>query len=62
MLATVQSTDFVIDARKQVQSYLVRVGFQPTKMDLPTFTRVGGPVLRANLAFGDRPLDRRMRD
>ena len=60
MLAAAQSDNVAITSREQAQSYLKLVGYQPTTLNIPTFTRLGGRMFRANVAFDDHPFDRRM--
>jgi hypothetical protein len=51
-------SDGLIQDRAQAQSWLRAHGFRPATLHLTTIERLGGT--RANVAFDDHPLDRRM--
>ena len=60
LLAASQSGNIVVSNREQAQAFLKLAGYQPTTLNIPTFTRLGGRMFRANIAFDDHPFDRRM--
>lgn len=60
MLAAANASDAKINTREQAQAWLKLAGYRPTTLDIPTFTRLGGRLFRANIAFDDHPFDRRM--
>ena len=45
--------------RETAQAWLKQNGFAPTTLNIGTFTRLGGRLFRANIAFDDHPDDRR---
>jgi hypothetical protein len=47
------------DARTSAQQWLRSTGYEPTTLQLGTFTRLGGRMFRANVAFDDHPPERR---
>jgi hypothetical protein len=53
-------SDGLIQDRAQAQSWLRAHGFRPATLHLTTIERLGGELTRANVAFDDHPLDRRM--
>lgn len=46
--------------RAQAQAWLQAQGFQPSVLHIPTLTRLGARISRANIAFDDHPLGQRM--
>lgn len=60
VLAAAQSESVTITTREQAQAFLKLTGYQPTTLNIPTMTRLGGRMFRANIAFDDHPFDRRM--
>jgi hypothetical protein len=58
--AVASATDAKIGDREQAQAWLKMAGYQPITLDIPAMTRLGGRMFRANIAFDDHPLDRRM--
>jgi hypothetical protein len=60
LLAAASATDVQIDNRDQAQAWLKMAGYQPITLHIPTATRLGGRMFRANIAFDDHPFDRRM--
>lgn len=46
-------------SRRAAQDWLQDKGYQPTDLHLGTFTRLGGRMTRANIAFDDHPNARR---
>jgi hypothetical protein len=51
---------FPVTERAQAQAWLKLANYQPITLDIPTMTRLGGRMFRANVAFDDQPFDRRM--
>jgi hypothetical protein len=49
-----------IATREEAQAWLKRAGFAPITVAIPSATRMGARVFRANVAFDDHPFDRRM--
>lgn len=60
VLAAAGASDVAITTRRQAVDWLKAVGYEPTTLDLGTFTRLGGRMFRANIAFDDHPFGRRM--
>ncbi|RJG05229.1 DUF2145 domain-containing protein [Noviherbaspirillum cavernae] len=60
LLAAANAKDAVIGDREQAQAWLKLAGFRPITVNVPTLTRLGGRMFRANVAFDDHPFDRRM--
>ncbi|PRC93296.1 DUF2145 domain-containing protein [Solimicrobium silvestre] len=60
LLAAGQSKDIVITNRGQAQNWLKLAGYQPSELNIPALTRLGARMFRANVAFDDHPMDRRM--
>ncbi len=50
----------VIDTREQAQAWLKIAGYQATTLEIPMMTRLGARLFRANIAFDDHPMGRRM--
>lgn len=48
--------------RAQAQALLVVQGYEPTTLALGAFTRLGGRMTRANVAFDDHPNEKRFSD
>ena len=48
-----------INNRQQAQAWLQYQGYQPSDLRLGTFTRLGGRVTSANIAFDDHPPEKR---
>ena len=57
---TALSNDVKITNRTQAQNWLKAVGYSPSTLSIPTFTRLGARLFKANVAFDDHPFDRRM--
>lgn len=51
-----------VDTREAAQAYLKLRGYQPTELRIGTFTRLGGRMFRANIAFDDHPGELRWND
>ena len=47
-------------SRDDAQAWLRAEGFRPSTVHLTALERIGGEMTRANIAFDDHPLDRRM--
>jgi hypothetical protein len=52
--------DWPIASRTDAQAWLRTAGFHPTTIHVSALERLGGQLTRANVAFDDHPLDRRM--
>lgn len=48
--------------RDEAQSWLKANGYGPTTLQIPALTRLGGRLFKANVAFDDHPLGRRLAD
>jgi hypothetical protein len=46
--------------RAEAQKWLKQAKYQPSTLRIPTLTRLGGRMFKANVAFDDHPFDRRM--
>lgn len=46
--------------RDEAQQWLQANGYAPTTLQIPTLTRLGGRMFKANIAFDDHPFERRM--
>lgn len=60
VLASGLARDFVVADRGAAQSWLKAAGYRPTTLEIPTMTRLGGRIFKANVAFDDHPFDRRI--
>lgn len=49
-----------VETRAEAQAWLKQAGFAPITLALPAPVRLGARMLRANVAFDDHPLARRM--
>lgn len=49
-----------IETREEAQAWLRGAPFRPITVHIPMLTRLGGRMTKANVAFDDHPLDRRM--
>lgn len=49
-----------VETRAEAQAWLKKAGFAPVTIRVPSITRLGGRMFRANVAFDDHPFDRRM--
>ncbi|SAK61504.1 hypothetical protein AWB76_03056 [Caballeronia temeraria] len=54
-LAAASARDATLGNREQAQAWLKMAGYQPSEMELGTFTRLGGRMFKANVAFNDHP-------
>lgn len=60
VIAAALAQDTVIDTREQAQAWLKIAGYQATTLEIPMMTRLGARLFRANIAFDDHPMGRRM--
>lgn len=60
LFAVASASDAKIGNREQAQAWLKMAGYEPITLNIPTMTRLGGRMFRANVAFDDHPFDRRM--
>lgn len=51
-----------IDSREQAQAWLMLRDYRPTTLHLGAFTRLGGRMSAANVAFDDHPPEKRFSD
>lgn len=58
-LAAALAPENSIGSREAAQAWLKQAGYTPTTLQLSTFTRLGGRLFRANIAFDDHPDERR---
>jgi hypothetical protein len=49
-------------SRQQAQSWLQYKGYQPSTLNINAFTRLGGRITSANVAFDDHPSEKRFAD
>jgi hypothetical protein len=49
-------------ARERAQAWLQFKGFEPTTLNIPPLTRLGGRITAANIAFDDHPNQKRFSD
>lgn len=52
--------DTVIQTREQAQTWLKLAGYQASTLEIPMMKRLGARLFRANIAFDDHPMGRRM--
>lgn len=60
VLAAAQANDVRIENRTQAQAWLKSASYKPDTIYIPSLTRLGARMFRANVAFDDHPFDRRM--
>lgn len=60
LLASASAADLPIATRPEAQAWLKAARYRPTTAEIPTFTRLGARMFRANVAFDDHPFERRM--
>ncbi len=53
------ASEFALKDRGKAQAWLKQAGYQPTTLYIPTVTRLGARMFRANVAFDDHPTGRR---
>lgn len=59
-IAAALAKDVQIQNREQAQSWLKFANYRASTLEISMFTRLGGRMFRANIAFDDQPFDRRM--
>jgi hypothetical protein len=62
VLAAAEASDVRIRSREQAQAWLKMAGYQPTEMRIGPLTRLGGRIVKANVAFDDHPSALRFSD
>ncbi|MBJ7311070.1 DUF2145 domain-containing protein [Rugamonas sp. CCM 8940] len=62
LLAAAEASDVRIRSREQAQAWLKMAGYQPTEMHIGPLTRLGGRIVKANVAFDDHPSALRFSD
>jgi len=60
VIAAAQANDVHIENRTQAQAWLKSASYKPDTLQIPSLTRLGARMFRANVAFDDHPFDRRM--
>ncbi|CAN5708872.1 DUF2145 domain-containing protein [soil metagenome] len=60
VLAAAQASEVNISQRTQAQAWLKLADYQAETLHIPTLTRLGARMFRANVSFDDHPMDRRM--
>ncbi|MBR7799568.1 DUF2145 domain-containing protein [Undibacterium fentianense] len=60
LLASAFANDLSITSREQAQNWLQTAGYRPSTIEIPTLTRLSARMFRANIAFDDHPLQRRI--
>lgn len=60
VIAAAQANDVRIENRTQAQAWLKSASYKPDTLQIPSLTRLGARMFRANVAFDDHPFDRRM--
>lgn len=60
LLAASLASEVEIHTREQAQTWLRLANYQPSTLEIPMLTRLGGRMFRANIAFDDHPMGRRM--
>lgn len=49
-----------VETREEAQAWLRGAPYRPITVDIPLLTRLGARLTKANIAFDDHPMDRRM--
>lgn len=62
VLASAMAPDGDVVTRAEAQKWLKEAGFEPTLLNIPTMTRLGGRMFKANVAFNDHPDEFRWSD
>ncbi|NRR30130.1 DUF2145 domain-containing protein [Oxalobacteraceae bacterium] len=62
ILAAAEASDIRIRNREQAQAWLKMAGYVPTEMHIGPLTRLGGRMVKANVAFDDHPSALRFSD
>lgn len=60
ILASALAKDIDIRQREQAQAWLQFAGYQASTIEVSMLSRLGGRMFRANIAFDDHPMGRRM--
>lgn len=60
VIAAAFAQDGAIQHREQAQAWLKSANYQATTLEIPMMTRLGARLFRANIAFDDHPMGRRM--
>lgn len=60
LIAAAFAQDVAIQHREQAQAWLKAADYQATTLEIPMMTRLGARLFRANIAFDDHPMGRRM--
>ena len=60
VFAAAASRETDIQSREQAQAWLKYAGYQPDTIEVDAMTRLGARLFRANVAFDDHPVNRRM--
>lgn len=55
VLASVMAPEGDVATRAEAQKWLKEAGFEPTLLNIPAMTRLGGRMFKANIAFNDHP-------
>lgn len=62
VLASVMAPEGDVATRTEAQKWLKGAGFEPTLLNIPAMTRLGGRMFKANIAFNDHPDEYRWSD
>lgn len=62
VLASVMAPEGDVATRVEAQRWLKDAGFEPTLLNIPALTRLGGRMFKANVAFNDHPDEYRWSD
>ncbi|WP_256079218.1 DUF2145 domain-containing protein [Massilia sp. YIM B04103] len=62
VVAAAMSSDVKVQNREQAQSWLKLAGYEPTELHIGPLTRLGGRIVKANIAFDDHPSALRFSD
>ncbi|RZA36262.1 MAG: DUF2145 domain-containing protein [Lysobacteraceae bacterium] len=60
VLAAAAAPPGQVETRAEAQKWLRSIGYQPPTVEVPAAVRLGARMFRANVAFDDHPMDRRM--
>lgn len=61
-MASAMAPEGDVATRAEAQKWLKEAGFAPTLLTIPTMTRLGGRMFKANVAFNDHPDEYRYSD
>lgn len=59
-LAAALAPNGQVETRQEAQKWLLSIGYRPPTIEIPAAVRLGARMFRANVAFDDHPVDRRM--